>query len=190
MAVGNLPTATPVVSDPLGQGYQNIANLADAIADRLEREHVTSRDGAGQTDREGLHSAGSAVAFYQDSAPLARHGTVLTVADRGLVWIKPMPSMAAMEYLQLHIYDGSAWKLVDTFFSLKADTIQERTVNTGVTIDGLLIKDNEINTANKLEAATQIKCGAVVIDTERVKCKAFQLGTKPTTPQPGDIWME
>jgi len=190
MAINNLLTATPVVSDPLGNGYLNIQQLADALADRLEREHVNARDGIGQDEREGLHKPGSAIAFFQESAPLARDGVALSSADRGLLWIKPMPSLADIQYLQFHIYRGNAWVMLNTFISVQADSIAERTTDAGVTIDGLLIKDNEINAANKLEATTQIKCGAVVIDTERVKCKAFQLGAKPATPQNGDIWME
>ena len=50
----NLSTASPSITDPLGNGYQNIQNLAEAVASRFETEHTTIRNAA-PTDHEGMH---------------------------------------------------------------------------------------------------------------------------------------
>ena len=217
----SLPTASPVISDPLGNGYANITALAEAVASRLELEHTTVRNGQSPTDHEGLHKQGSAIAFFQETTPASRRNSIAFATgtddepdDRGLFWIKPMPSLAAMTYVELYVYTGDTdteinptapWSKLNRFGTTQLDTIVERTENAGVTIEGVHLENDEtldddsvaigpsIDGVNRVTVNKLLKIGAAgdcYSDGIRVACRALKLGTKPASPENGDIWME
>lgn len=76
-----------------------IRSLKTATRERVTKEHEF--DLASQA-RQGLHRAGSAVAFYQASAPTQRAGVALAAADAGIFWVDS-------DTLQLYSWNGSAW---------------------------------------------------------------------------------
>jgi hypothetical protein len=61
-----------------------IRSLKTATRERVTKEHEF--DLASQA-RQGLHRAGSAVAFYQASAPTQRNGVDLSAADAGILFV-------------------------------------------------------------------------------------------------------
>lgn len=193
----NLPTATPVITDPLGHGYANITALAEAVASRLEREHTIARDGQSQGDHEGLHKSGSAIAFFQESKPAARLDGVAfnATTDKGLIWVKPIMSGANIAYIEIYIYDGADFNKLSTFGTITTDTIAERTAAAGVTVDGVHLVDNSVDQVKTITATESIAIGikgaeAVFFDSARVKARAFKFGVKPDTPEDGDMWIE
>lgn len=181
---GPLPVATPISADPLGHGYDNIRQLAEAIAGRLEREHHIMRN-SGHTDKEGLHKTGSALAFLQATVPVARDGRSLGTDDKGLLLIVP----SGTDNFIIKVYDGSKWLTYNTVLDFKTDTVAESTAGAGVTIDGLLLKDRNIENLAKVEADTSVKVGASVMYPEYVTAKSFRFGAAPASPQNGDMWM-
>lgn len=68
-----------------------IRSLKTATRERVTKEHEF--DLASQA-RQGLHRAGSAVAFYQASAPTQRNGVALAVADAGILFIDSDDNLA------------------------------------------------------------------------------------------------
>lgn len=189
-----LATASPSITDPLGNGYANISSLAEALASRLDREHTITRDGVA-VDHEGLLKAGSAVAFFSETKPASRlDGVAFADADRGLLWIQPVPSIVAMTHVRFHILTsiaaGGTFTPLETFNPIKVDTISERTTDNGVTIEGVNVKDNNVTGAANITASTKVTVGSTSMDGTRVACRALSLGTKPATPANGDLWIE
>lgn len=76
-----------------------IRSLKTATRERITKEHEF--DLASQA-RQGLHRAGSAVAFYQTSAPTQRNGVDLAAADVGIEWIDSDTGI-------LYVWDGDSW---------------------------------------------------------------------------------
>lgn len=83
-------------------GDDRIRAFKEAWKERLEKEHYLDLTEAGVQPRQGLHRAGSAVAFYQASAPTTRNGVALGATDSGLLWRSSTTG-------DLWVYTGSAW---------------------------------------------------------------------------------
>lgn len=198
-----LLTASPSINDPLGNGYANITELAEAIASRLDREHTITRNGA-SVDHEGLSKAGSALAFFSETQPASRlDGVAFADEDRGLLWVKPMPSLAEMTYVDFYVLtevtDGvGTFTLVSSFTSVKTDSIVERTADAGVTIEGMNVEDDATNGTvvsgvDKLAVVTEATIGGSngsVIGPIRGKFTAINLRqTTASGKVAGDLWM-
>lgn len=91
----------PVSGDKVGRGYANIQETRQGIQERLVSEHEFDLS-VGTDVRQGLHKAGSAVAFYQASAPTQRNGVDLAAADAGIEWIDSDNGM-------LSVWSGTEW---------------------------------------------------------------------------------
>lgn len=78
---------TPAGDDDPSEGDDRIRETKVATRERLEKEHNMDLSEAGLQPRQGLHKAGSAVAFHQASAPTTRNGVALAAADAGLVGV-------------------------------------------------------------------------------------------------------
>ena len=80
--------ATPLGSDDPKYGDDRIRELKLAVYERLAVEHNMDLTEAGTQPRQALHKAGSAVPFYQASAPTQRlNGVALAAVDNGALWI-------------------------------------------------------------------------------------------------------
>lgn len=75
----------PANADNLPDGAKEIRDLRKGLGIRLDKEHVTSA----ASSAGGEHKAGSAVAYYQSSAPTQRPdaSTTLTAADNGRLFV-------------------------------------------------------------------------------------------------------
>ncbi len=76
---------SPALTDPRRDGATEIVSLRAGIGDRLGKEHIDpAAGGVG-----GEHIAGSAMAYYQATAPTLRPDgvTALSSADYGRVWV-------------------------------------------------------------------------------------------------------
>lgn len=91
--------ASPSLSEPRRDGALEIVSLRGAVRDRLEKEHVApAAGGVG-----GEHSAGSAKAYIDASAPTTRPDTsALTTADRGRLWSQSYAGA-------IKLYNGTTW---------------------------------------------------------------------------------
>lgn len=94
--------AQPAGSEDPSLGDDRIRAFKLAWKERLEKEHYLDLTEAGTQPRQGLHRAGSAVAFYQASAPTERNGVALGATDSGLLWRSSTTG-------DLWVYTGSAW---------------------------------------------------------------------------------
>lgn len=83
-------------------GDDRIRAFKEAWKERLEKEHYLDLTEAGVQPRQGLHRAGSAVAFYQASAPTQRNGVALGASDAGILWSNTTG--------KLSVWTGTAWE--------------------------------------------------------------------------------
>ena len=96
--------AYPAGSDLLSIIDSAVQNLKTAARERLEREHNFAL--AGTQSKHGWHRAGSAVAFYQASAPTVKldpAASALDSDDAGRLFIDSDTGVA-------YCWDGSAWQ--------------------------------------------------------------------------------
>jgi hypothetical protein len=91
----------PTSGDKVGLGYANVQETRQGIQERVEVEHEFDLS-VGTDERQGLHKAGSAVAFYQSSEPTLRNGTALAATDAGLKWVNSTTFDEA-------VWTGTAW---------------------------------------------------------------------------------
>lgn len=84
-------------------GDDRIRAFKNAWKERIEKEHYLDLTEAGVQPRQGLHKSGSAVAFYQASAPTQRNGVTLGASDTGLIWIDS-------DDMSVFIWNGTVWK--------------------------------------------------------------------------------
>ena len=92
----------PAGTDTPTQGDDEIRNTRAAIEERMKNEHTTySGDPTGgAANLDWLHKPGSAVSFYQNSAPTTRiNGQALV---NGILWYDTTNK-------QLKIYSGGSW---------------------------------------------------------------------------------
>lgn len=94
--------AQPAGSEDASLGDDRIRSFKAAFKERLEKEHYLDLAEAGAQPRQGLHRAGSAVAFYQASAPTTRNGIALGASDAGILWVSSTSGNVA-------VYSGSSW---------------------------------------------------------------------------------
>jgi hypothetical protein len=97
--------ASPAGGDNPSQGDDKIREFKVAVYDRVVKEHNFDLTEGGAQPRQGLHKAGSAVAFHQASAPTQRNGVALGANDAGLIWVN---STTGVWYR----WSGSAWVAV------------------------------------------------------------------------------
>lgn len=97
---------TPLITSARREGAGEILNLRKSIRGRLNKEHeafvtgdVTAGAGGGE------HKEGSAVCYYQASAPTLRPDgvTSLSAADDGRVWIDS-------DTKEAFVWDGDSWE--------------------------------------------------------------------------------
>lgn len=91
----------PVISDHRRLGATEINSLRKAVRLRMAKEHETpAAAGVG-----GEHKAGSAVSYYQASAPTKRPDTTtdLDSDDAGRVWVDS-------DTKEVFIWDGNSWE--------------------------------------------------------------------------------
>lgn len=91
----------PAGSEDPSLGDDRIRAFKAAWKERLEKEHFLDLSEAGAQPRQGLHKAGSAVAFYQASAPTQRNGVALGASDAGILWSSTTG--------KLSVWTGTAW---------------------------------------------------------------------------------
>lgn len=94
--------AQPAGSEDLSLGNDRIISFKLAWKERMEKEHHLDLTEAGSQPRQGLHKAGSAVAFHQASAPTTRNGNALGSADAGILFVQQGSG-------KLQVYNGSAF---------------------------------------------------------------------------------
>lgn len=95
--------AKPVITDPRRAGALEIQSLRLGVGDRLGKEHTApAAAGVG-----GEHTAGSAKAYHQASAPTLRPdgATSLDSTDAGRLWIDSDDDV-------LYKWNGTAWEAV------------------------------------------------------------------------------
>lgn len=95
--------ASPGGGDDPSQGDDRIRETKSAIRERLQKEHLFDLAEAGSQPRQGLHKAGSAVAFEQEAAPTQRNGVTLGTSDAGILWRKTSTGV-------LYVWSGSNWE--------------------------------------------------------------------------------
>lgn len=93
---------SPLITSPRREGAGEILNLRKAVRQRLNKEHeafVTGSSGDG-----GEHKEGSAVCYYQATAPTLRPDgtTSLGAADDGRIWVDS-------DTEAVYVWNGSAW---------------------------------------------------------------------------------
>lgn len=96
---------TPLISNPRRQGAGEIQFLREAVRARLNKEHkalVTGDVTAGLGG--GEHVMGSAMVYYQTTAPTLRPDgvTALDSSDKGRVWVKSSDNTISW-------WDGTQW---------------------------------------------------------------------------------
>jgi hypothetical protein len=96
--------ASPAGGDNPSQGDDKIREFKVTMYDRWVKEHYLDLSEGGAQPRQGLHRAGSAVAFYQVSAPTQRNGVALGSTDSGIIWINSTTK-------DMYTWTGSAWAL-------------------------------------------------------------------------------
>ena len=94
-----------------------IRSIKTATRERITKEHEF--DLASQA-RQGLHRAGSAVAFYQASAPTQRNGVSLAAADAGLLWIDSDDKLTK-------VWDGDSMEGIRAASAVTADSATNAT---------------------------------------------------------------
>ena len=94
--------ASPAGGDNPAQGDDKIREFKVAMYERWLKEHNMDLAEGGAQPRQGLHKAGSAVAFYQASAPTQRNGVALATVDAGLLWLDSDTGA-------LNQWSGSVW---------------------------------------------------------------------------------
>lgn len=96
--------ASPLGSDPISDGDNEIRLLRASIADRMNKEHITLADGG----VGGEHLAGSAMVYHQSADPTLQPdgATSLVSADKGRIFFDTDTN-------SLKVYSGSAWEAVD-----------------------------------------------------------------------------
>lgn len=99
--------SSPTDGDKVGLGYADIQETREGVQERLSPEHEFDLS-VGTSDRQGLHKAGSAVAFYQASAPTQRNGVALGADDIGIEWCDSDTGL-------LYFWTGTDWRKSDMF---------------------------------------------------------------------------
>src|SRR4030042_2615641 len=94
-----------------------IRSFKQAVRERLTKEH--EHDLASQS-RQGLHRAGSALAFYQSSAPTQRNGVALAAADAGLLYVDSDDKLTK-------VWDGGSFEGLRAQSAIAADSATNAT---------------------------------------------------------------
>jgi len=92
----------PADSDSPAYGALEIRTLKTATQERMDKEHEWDPADTSPQPRHGLHKAGSAAVFCQDSEPTTRNGVALSADDAGITWFDTVN-------FTLKVYDGTQW---------------------------------------------------------------------------------
>jgi len=112
----------PADADLIKDGAKEIRDVRKAFGIRQDKEHVT----AAASSAGGAHLAGSAVSFYQATAPTTRlEGTSLAAEDNGRLFIDSDTDV-------LQHWNGSAF--TDTLVNALTDTISRSIMPVGTII--------------------------------------------------------
>lgn len=151
--------SNPADGDNVGAGNEEFQNLKTSISTRLGREHNFTL--AGTQTKHGWHKMGSARVFYGTSAPTDKcdASAVLDSDDTGCLWVDT--TAASVNYVKF--WDGNSWEAITTLGQF--DTIIEKSSGTGVTIDGVKLKDSEVYTdiINEKTSATGVTIDGVLL---------------------------
>lgn len=95
---------TPAGSAAPAEGDDRIRELKSATRERIEKEHVMDT-GSGLYSEDGWHREGSAIAYYESSAPTNRPdgATALDTDDAGRLWVDSDDRSS-------WYWDGTAWE--------------------------------------------------------------------------------
>lgn len=95
---------TPAGSADPAEGDDRIRELKSATRERIEKEHVMDT-GSGLYSEDGWHREGSAIAYYESSAPTNRPdgATALDTDDAGRLWVDSDDRSS-------WYWDGTAWE--------------------------------------------------------------------------------
>lgn len=107
--------ASPAGGDNPSFGDDKIRELKTTLVDRFIKEHYFDISEGGAQPRQGLHRAGSAVAFYQNAAPTQRNSANLSVADAGIFFVDSADK-------NIKVWDGDSFENVKPAVAVAADT--------------------------------------------------------------------
>lgn len=124
MATTDWDTGIPSSGDQISDGATDIREFKDQYALRQDKEHVA----LGNSSAGGIHTAGSAVAFYASSAPTTRiDGSAFTSADNGRLFINSTTK-------GLFYHDGSDFTTEVDYMRYASGTTLTSATTTGLKI--------------------------------------------------------
>ncbi len=152
----NWNTNDPVDETTIGSIPEEIRDVKDQVASRLDIEHVAVASGTDDTDSGGIHKKGSARVFYQSGEPVYSpdsesddgEGTTVLLTDTdvnsnvigtGRLWVDTDTN-------SLYVYTGSSWATVSIAGGLGArDFILTAGLSGGQTLVGGTDANDDLN---------------------------------------------
>lgn len=134
-------TSAPDIDQPYGTGYLEVQDLRKGVALRMNKEHET----LATSSEGGVHTQGSARAFFQDAAPTTQiDGTAWDSGDTGSFWFDTNASPDNLFYVLTNHASTGTWTLVST--SLIAELLAaNRTFAGTLTVTGQSTFNDHIN---------------------------------------------